>query len=877
MMKSIYKQLFAFVATICFAITMPAQDLPEMVSDPAVKQGFLPNGMAYYIATDKSQKGMADFALVQKTGLKTDSLSSMTVEAARKALSYVPRLERRSPQEFMISHGASSGKHGFAEVRDDATVFRFPGVRISDGKTVLDSALLVIMDMAERSSWSDDAYVKKWYAPSDQAVIVSGDVDAGAVSEKLKMLSYMTPRRESAARRDYVWESMPQPVMDFSPADTDGVLPVSMSWRSARPPRSYMNTVQPETFSMTMNVLGSIACNRIRKLLMEREIPVADVRYGYVDASEGPHDESFFVTVYADASDSEEALLAIAEVMASLDGSGASVSEYRLSRSGYLDKLAAIAGTEINPDGEYVDRCVSAFLYNSSLVSSAGRLKYHESRNLPDTTGVRLFNDIVTAILDGSKDLSLSCPGISDEISFKARLDSVWTVNAMNDMVRTAAPNLLDTVSFPCPEGKVRVRSAKKDHLSGGTVWTFSNGFKVVYKKMPSYGKVFYTLALNGGYGSISDLETGEGAYLSDFLDLCYVAGLKGTDFKKILSAERIDMQTKVTLSNTLISGYAPEGKIRLLMKSFVALARERRPDEAAFRYYMSCDPLVLSLNENTRMARMTAIDSIMCPGYKYSSYKSSGKLDAGFASKAEKFFSGQFAKMNDGVLAIVGDVDEAALKKILLEYVGAFPTEETAFRRPVVKYQPVSGWSTYTLDGESGSIDIVMSARMPITADNYASAAVASMILEERLGKTVAQAGMSMELSYNCRIYPEERLNMIISFSEVSETGFAEGMKAMKVIDALDVIREELAVMSEEGIDDRILAACKASLKNIVSLEMKDPLYWTNAIVLRYLDGKDFTTSNMNRIDSVSPESVKAVFQLLDSGSKVEYIIKGE
>ena len=135
----------------------------------------------------------------------------------------------------------------------------------------------------------------------------------------------------------------------------------------------------------------------------------------------------------------------------------------------------------------------------------------------------------------------------------------------------------------------------------------------------------------------------------------------------------------------------------------------------------------------------------------------------------------------------------------------------------------------------------------------------------------------MSMDMSYNCRIYPEERLNMIISVSEAPEAGFAEDVKAMKAIDALDLIRGELSGMSAEAIDDARLAACKASLKNEVSLEMKDPLYWTNAIALRYLDGKDFTTGNLTRIDAVNAKNVKAIFELLESGSKVEYVIKGE
>lgn len=863
MMKSIYKQLYAFVAFICFAISVPAQDLPKLAADPSVRQGVLPNGMTYYISVSQASKGQADFALVQKTGQCTDSLASCTAEAVREALSGVHRLGGRSPQEFMISHGAKAGRRGFAEVHDDATVFRFPGVRLSDGPAVLDSALLVMMDMTERISLSDDEWVRKWYAPSDQAVIVSGDIDAGAVAEKLKMLSYMTPKRESAERKGYEWESRPMPVID-SEGGNDGLAAVSLTWRSARPPCSFMDTVQPETFSMTMHSLGSIACERVRKALMNNGIPAAGVTYDYNDAADGPYDETFSVTAYVDASDSEEALLSMTEVMASLDGPGASLNEYKIARYGYLDGLYDVA--DLKSDREYIDRCISAFLYNSSLASASGRLKFHESRNLPDTTGLRLFNDIVSALLDGSRDLTVSCPGVADEAVLKARMDSVWNVSSSAGLVNSSAPNLRDTVSFPGIGGKVRIKSNKKDHLSGGSVWIFSNGFKVVYKKMPSSGRIYYTLALNGGYGSISGLEAGEGAFLSDYLDLCYTAGLKGTDFKKILAAERISMQAKVNLSNTLVSGYAPKGKVTLLMKALAALAEERRPDDAAFEYYMACEELALRFNEGTRMARMTAIDSIMCPGYIYSSYKSPGKLDAGLLAKAEKFYAGQFDKMNDGVLAIVGDIDEEVLRKALLEYVGAFSTKETAFRRPVVKYQPVSGWSTYTVDGAAGSVDVVMSTRMPLTADNYASAAVAAMILEQRLAETVSGAGMSVDLSYNCRIYPEERLNLMISVPETPDA-----------IDALALLRSELSEMSQAEIDGGRLAACKAALKHEVASEMKSPLYWTNAIALRYLDGKDFTTGCQARIDAVTSKSVKAIFELLESGSKVEYIIKGE
>ena len=195
----------------------------------------------------------------------------------------------------MTAHGAAAGRNGFVEVKDDATIFRFPGIRLTDSRDMIDSTLLVIMDMTERVTWTDDDFHKKWYAPADQAIIVCGDIDVNSVAEKLKMLSYMTPAGVSSERKEHIWTSHAEPVFIMSEGSPEGLSSVSLTWRSARPPRNLMNTVQPVTFEMTMHSLGEIACMRLRKLLKDRNIPVADVAYEYIDASATPYDEELAV------------------------------------------------------------------------------------------------------------------------------------------------------------------------------------------------------------------------------------------------------------------------------------------------------------------------------------------------------------------------------------------------------------------------------------------------------------------------------------------------------------------------------------------------------------------------------------------------------
>ena len=55
----------------------------------------------------------------------------------------------------------------------------------------------------------------------------------------------------------------------------------------------------------------------------------------------------------------------------------------------------------------------------------------------------------------------------------------------------------------------------------------------------------------------------------------------------------------------------------------------------------------------------------------------------------------------------------------------------------------------------------------------------------------------------------------------------------------------------------------------------MKDPVYWTSAIALRYLDGKDWTTDYQSKIDAVTAAQVKVILASLDEGCKVEYITR--
>lgn len=879
MMKMLINRLLISIALLSLSIIVPAQNLPVLPSDPAITTGTLPNGLTYYIAKNTSAKGRADFALVQKTGTRTisDTSDVRTIRLAKDVLSSLPRMETSTPQAWLSSHGVVADSDGFVNVSSDATVFRFNDVVFSSGKDVQDSTLLILLTIVDRCSNDSDSLLTEWYSPSDQAIIVAGDVNPSELASKMRSMSYMTPSRPSLPRKEYKWENSDTVIYQMRKSQEAGISSVNVTWRLPRAPHEYMNTIQPAIYDRFINEMGYIAERRIELDLRRRGVPVADVICVHRSSADGPGDEYFSTTVYVQDKDVLDAAGALGRAFGTLDASSVGIDEYCVARQHYLHMQHVMTEGNFKENSDYVERCISAFLRNSSLASPSEKLAFHLSRSMSDEEQLRLFNDMAEALLDPTSNLTVTCvcsdPSYS-ESDVKRRFEAAWSDASLNPSSLDAFYNGQDIV-WPGYGPKVKLKSSKTDPLSGGQIWEFTNGFKVLYKKMDTSDKTYWTMALNGGYGSIEDLEDGEGAFVGDYLGLCRIGGLEGTAFRDLLMSKGMTFDTKVGLTKTQISGKAPADSTERVIQLLLALSNGREADDEAFRSYVSGENLHLEHLNTRREARLAAIDSIMCPGYIYSKIKTSGKLGLGLADKAEAFYKSQSGKMNDGMLVIITDMDEAELKKMLLNYVGAFRTEGSALRRPSIRYQPISGWATHTLDGNTESIDIVMSAKQSLTIDSYMTAAVAALILEKGVSNALVDTGMYSTVASNFHTIPQERLNFIISVEPLAEDRYASYVDAKGSIEALAIVRDFLSDVSNVPVSDQILNFSKEFLKNYISERLKDPDYWMDAVSRRYIDGKDFTSNYAQRLDAVTSEQVKRLLSDLYEGSKVEYVVK--
>ena len=876
--KTYLRSLVLAVACTLCAVSVSASKIKVLPLDASVRTAVMPNGLSCYVVTNRARKGRADFALVQNTGRKTiaDVDDGRLVDISREGLASQLRLLHPSVQDFFTSHGAIAGKDGFVKVTDDATIYHFRNVDISANSAVLDSTLLVLTGVVDRITMSQDTLLADWFAPSDQAIIVCGDVDAGKVIERLWGLSYMTPKFPSRPRREYVWNSS-EDVLVKVQNNGSPLSEFRFDWKLPRTPRKNMNTVQPLVVEMYMTELSLLAERRLKDAFMAADLPYASVACSYAQPANHLDDDAFTVEVKTAKEDADKAVRIAASVLSSI--ASGDITE---TQQGDVENLChdiRLSNEKAFSNAQHVRRCASAFLYNESLASEKTKNDFLTSRYLPDSTELRIFKSIASASLNPEKNISLALFS-DDTLMTEDRLHSAfnegwktpWT--AKQDSVRTSDAVTEAADGQASGEvAKIKVKSSKKEYLSGGTVYTMSNGLKVVVKPSSEKEVIHWALALNGGFGHIPDLETGEAAYVSEFLDMCRIGGVKAESFKEGIRRMGMTMNVEVNHSGTRLSGRIPEDDaLGDLLRILLTVSTSFIPDEEEIEYRIRREPLALAASCGTLEERIAMIDSVMCPDYRYCARKTG--FDKDFIRKAELFYRNLFAKMDDGVLILVGNIDEKQFRQTLVKYAGLFKTSGRKTPRPVVNYQPISGTVMLERQGDENEVDMVMSAPISLTAGNAYVAEIMSMCLANNVSKIVTGRGLHVRIKHECSFYPQERVSLMLSLREASVDGFAPGTSHYEPLEALSAVRGLLKNLESVELTDAELASYKAYLKQAVKGRQSDPVFWQKAISMRYIDGKDFISGFEAKIDAVTVNDVKNMLGLLSRGARVEYVI---
>ncbi len=888
-------------ALLFFAAAAPSvhgQGLPKLQTDANISEGVFPNGMHWFVAANSAEKGSADFALVYRHSAGDTAY----VDISRRILSSGGRIRGRSLQKFMSSNAVAPSMDGYARCTDDAVVFRFADVLLPRKEDLTDSLLLAVFGVAEELACGAADVGSGLHLPlEDMAVIVAGDVKPAEISAKMRTFSLMVPKNSTAAQTPAGSAPGPSQEAVADVADVAGVAGVQAqpdgagaagnpgSTAEERPegrperhtvricvdtvgalcriealavfprmPREKMATTQFAVMDKMTETFSAIAGRRIGDALNDAKIPFADLSVSHISAAGNSGDESVKISFCTLPETADSALVCFGEALGALNGGQIHLSDIEFSNRAYAGKCRKAASARVT-NAEYLQICENAFLYGAPLGTDRQLCAFCQSKVLPDTLQLRLMRGFADALLRSPDDSSAFTAGWKDGRVFPER-----------------RPAMADTLLLPDrTEKKAKMKSVRTEPMSGGEIWTWQNGLKVYYKRVPGEKMLQWALTVNRGYSSSETLQPGEAAFIPDIFKLCSVSGISNRDLRDILAAEGISLDADVSLYSTTLRGSAEPGSLELLLKLLAGMFSERKTDPDALAEYLSGMPVRKELAAGGRSARIAAIDSLICADNPYSGIRMYGNFTDSTVRKAENLLDDIFSGSGDGFIVLSGDMDSSVLKKTVSFYADRLPLSQASSRVPRVRFSPVSGWSSHSRTGDKESIDVLLSTALPMNAENLCTSRLAARLLEDCLKDCLTGMGFHTKVSSEFVMFPQERFNVLISLDRVPDKGFAYGsLDDTAILSALARLREGIAKASVTEWPEAVLAALKAALNNEHSLSTASASWWTDMLTVRYSTGRDFNTKIEEKMNAVTAANVRSLLEKLESGSRIELVV---
>ncbi len=785
---------------------------------------------SYYIVKAPVKKGYASIALVQKG-------DSLTAEK-RAGLS----------SAFLARMGVGPSRDGFLTEREGSTVYTFRDVPFYK-KEVLDSMLLYTFYKMAQSS-----------AP--QAIIVSGDVEPTVELKKKMDLFSLLVQKLDAPRPEppYEWNPSQPVALDFS----IGPESISVTYAGNRIPDVFMNTAQAlvtDIFGLEFLVLLK---NRLEKDFAREGVICSSVSFNSMRSCDYKGDERYTVTARIAPGQEDQALRVMARTIASMDSAGVSVKEFtdakEVLRPGLLRQAAAVE--------EKIDPCIAHFLFGANLAPASERVRLFARKNVPEETETRLFNKYASALLAGEDNLTL-------QLSSRDTLDPaqallVYNATYKNGLIAPFEADYTwhgaDSAGIDFTHPRVRLQKEKPEPVSGGTVWTFSNGIKVVYKEIKGSRMFNYSLVLGGGLSQIPDLQEGEGGHIGPMLRLYDVGGIPAPVFQDMLEVNGLSMNADVHLNSLVLSGSAPSGKLAFLMKTLLAICNEREMNREEFLRYSAVQELVEPSPQDIIYAQLH-------PGYRYT--ERPGALTAQTQIKAEAYFADRFARFNDGVLIISGDLETGVVKRILGRYLGGFGIQKGTTPRRPVEFRQRNGTVTVTGDKGPRGIHVVMEAPMAVTSDNFYLSTVAAEVLKQSLVWELAPYGFTADVLVGPMTQPQERFYMEISCFPVPAQGLPADVAEPDVNKAITAVRAAIVKSGKRLPAQADVQAWKNGLSERVKARLSTPEGFTMAQQTRYALNKDMNSRYSESLQAITPEKVRGFLAAISAGGAVEYIVE--
>ena len=908
---------------------------PPIPVDTAVRIGKLPNGLTYYIRHNNWPEHRADFYIAQKVGSiqEEESQRGLAHFLEHMCFNGTKHFPGNELIRYLETLGVKFGGDLNAYTSIDQTVYNISNVPTTR-QTALDSCLLILSDWANaltldpaeidkergviHEEWRERTgpnmrmlernllklysgskygarfpiglmsvvdnfkpkelrdYYEKWYHPSNQGIIVVGDIDVAHTEAMIKKLFGPLKNPENQAK-----------IVDVPVPDNEEPIVVVDKDReqaNSSVEVSFKHEAWPDSLKRNVDyLLANYAKNMALGMLNDRyaEAVQNSTNCPYLGASAA--DGTFIFaktkgafTISATPRDMAGTAAALQAALVEAHRAakfGFTQSEYDRAKANLLSALEkAYNGRDKRGNASFADDYKGHFLSQEPI--PAFEDYYEIMKQLVPNIPLTDINAILPQLLPET-DRNMVIINFNNEKEGNVYPTPESLLQAVHAARQTKVEPYVDTVKevplmtkLPRP-GKI-VKEKKNAEL-GYTELKLANGVTVILKKTDfKKDQVNFAASAHGGKSLYGPKDYTNLAVFNDIVSISGLGGFRSMELPKILAGKIASAGLSIGDKYMGMSGGSSKRDVETMLQlAHLYLSGGITKDEQAFATVM--DSWRTALKNRALNHDIAFNDSLVATVYGHNP-RLRPVLEADLPDiNYDRILQIARERTNNAAawtFSFIGDFDEPQLRKLICRYLGSLPTKgkvvkghltssfvkgkiENVFRRKMETPKAMACVMWHTTD-------------VPYSVENAVRMNMIGQILSMVYIKTIredasaaysvsAEGGATIEGDYHdysvlvtCPVKPEKRdTAMAIIYRE------AENMTRTCDAAMLDKVKEYM-------------------LKNVASAE-KTNAYWSGVINMYRRHGINMHTRYRDMIKQQTPEKLCALMkQILQSGNRI-------
>ncbi len=930
MRKSIILLTLIFLAGMAKA-QMPAP-LPV---DPQVRFGKLENGLTYYIRHNAYPEKRADFYIAQKVGSmqEEDNQAGLAHFLEHMAFNGTKNFPgKKTMLNYLETIGVKFGANVNAYTSFDETVYNLNDVPMIR-ESILDSCLLVLHDWSGFIALKDEQideerkvikeewrtrsgaqyriwdkqlpvifagskyanrmpigtmevvenfpyqvlkdYYHEWYRPDLQGLVIVGDIDVDKVEAKIKTMFADIPKPVNPSERIYY------PVPD----NEDPIVSVVTDPEATRTqvniyikhnviPAEVKKSEAGLVISVIKSLASSMINDRLNEITQKADAPFT-ASYAY--------DGEFFVSKTKDAWTSiaiskenqiDQTVASLMRENLRIKQHGFTEAEVERAKANLLKRYENMYNNrnkELNR--RYVQEYVRSFADDEAIPGI--EFEYDFIKKFAPMLNAQAVNMMIQQLI-GDKNVVIAITGPEKEgakYPTEAEILNVLkTVSA--EKIDPYVEEVSNEPLIPVMPKAGSVVKTETDAKFGTTIWTLSNGIKVVVKKTDfKDDEIRMSSIAYGGTSVVPDKDIHNAEMASMVPYVGGIGNFSSTDLKKVLAGRTASVNAGISTWTQGISGNSTIKDVETMLQLTYLYFTAPRKDDGAYANIMDLlksqlknfekDPaFAFSKNttkamygDNIRMQQMT--------------YEEAETLDY---DRIIEIYKQAFANPGSFTFTFVGTIDEAALKPLVEQYLASLPSGNknatytkvnTDIRKGKFENifeQEMETPKTSVFELYSGTLKRDQKTQISLNALKQILDIVYVRTVREEAGGTY---GVGVRSSI-ARI-PEGQTMLQMSFDTDHE----------RVATISPIIDREVRKIADNGPEADDFQKVKEYMLKKYQEDVKQNSYWMGVLSANYFYGEDNHSDYQSIVNALTPADIQAVTKsLVSQGNFIEVIM---